>query len=131
MKKLIHLSIAAQVFLHTAPCASSQKRLAAFRSRTRPYVAPSGDRYRPLSAGRTEFCQAAAMKKVTSFIILIFLYLSTFAQEVDLPQVFSPNAAEIGRYGKVPASPDRNTVDSIEDQRGRLAAEDELSGRRT
>ncbi len=104
MKKLIHLSIAAQVFLHTAPCASSQKRLAAFRSRTRPYVAPSGDRYRPLSAGRTEFCQAAAMKKVTSFIILIFLYLSTFAQEVDLPQVFSPNAAEIGRYGKVPVS---------------------------
>ena len=31
MKKMFCLSMTAQVFLHTAPCASSQKRLAAFR----------------------------------------------------------------------------------------------------
>lgn len=40
------------------------------------------------------------------FIIfgLLFLYVPLFGQDYNLPQVFSPNAAELGKYGKIPVS---------------------------
>ncbi len=44
------------------------------------------------------------MRKI--FLSLIFLTICRAlpAQEMDLPQVFSPNAAELGKYGKVPVN---------------------------
>ena len=45
------------------------------------------------------------MKRLLIITISLFsISFAAFAQDVDLPQVFSPNAAEIGRYGKVPVS---------------------------
>jgi hypothetical protein len=43
------------------------------------------------------------MKK---FLLLLIACISIlgYAQAPDLPQVFSPNAAELGKYGKIPVS---------------------------
>lgn len=45
------------------------------------------------------------MKRSIIIILnLLFPITCALAQEPDIPQVFSPNAAELGKYGKVPVS---------------------------
>ena len=45
----------------------------------------------------------STMKHFFATFWALFLYLMAIAQ-TDLPQVFSPNAAELGKYGKIPVS---------------------------
>ncbi|MBR6001696.1 MAG: hypothetical protein IK045_02415 [Bacteroidales bacterium] len=42
------------------------------------------------------------MRKIALVINFILIGLLTLAQAPDFPQVFSPNAAELGKYGKMP-----------------------------
>ena len=42
------------------------------------------------------------MRKIAPVLCFLLIGLSALAQVPDFPQVFSPNAAELGKYGKMP-----------------------------
>lgn len=44
------------------------------------------------------------MKRFLYLLSLLFLSVGLYGQDYTIPQVFSPNAAELGKYGKIPVS---------------------------